>query len=150
MLQRMESDCRSSCRPPLEALEIQGGEPAGSLCRTAYYFVKTAAPGERRAGRRWRTYLRSGKILGAGQHFSIDCQIYDRSAGGARLRLFTRAPVPRRIQLFDEISEKLYDARVVWRSGCEIGICFARGVQPRSPSREQLSHLRAGKAFAPY
>ncbi|HET6375896.1 MAG TPA: hypothetical protein VFF88_07580 [Methylocella sp.] len=150
MLQRLGPNHRSYRRPPLEALEIQGGEPPARLRRSAYYSVKTAAPGERRAGRRWRTYLRSGKILGAGQNFSIDCQIYDRSSGGARLRLFTHAPVPRRIQLFDEIMEKLYDARVIWRSGCEIGICFARGVEPRSPTREQLSRLRARSAFAPY
>ncbi|HET6378740.1 MAG TPA: hypothetical protein VFG05_10625 [Methylocella sp.] len=150
MPQKLEPDHRSYRRPPLEAFEIQGGEPPARLSRSAYYFVKTAVPGERRAGRRWRTYLRSGKILSAGQNFSTDCQIYDRSPGGARLRLFTQGPVPRRIQLFDEISGKLYDARVVWRSGCEIGICFARGVTPRSPSREQLSRLHASGAFAPY
>ncbi|MBO0733744.1 MAG: hypothetical protein J2P49_05375 [Methylocapsa sp.] len=108
-----------------------------------YYVVTTAAPNEERMERRCRTRLRTGKILGTKSAYLADCQIFDRSSSGARLRLFTNARLPSRITLFDEISQKLTGAKIIWRRQREIGIAFLPFACLREPSGAELSRLRA-------
>lgn len=123
--------------PLLDAIKIY---PRGSATRSndrahfdevTYYVGKTAALGEKRSAPRRRTRLRTGKIVDPRSLYLIECQIYDWSETGARLRLFSNVLVPSRIQLFEDVSERLINATIVWRRRREIGLRFV----PRSGLR---------------
>jgi hypothetical protein len=73
---------------------------------------------------RRRTRLRSGKVTDRDGTFLAECQIYDRSPNGARLRVTTNSPVPDRILLFDDELSSLSAATVAWRRANEIGVRF--------------------------
>ncbi len=103
-----------------------------------YCVVKPKDAGDKRSARRRRTRLRSGKLLDPRNALLIDCQIYDRSEKGARIRLIGDCPVPR----YEESPERLLEANVVWRKDREIGLCFTPNAQSRLISKAQLAHLR--------
>jgi hypothetical protein len=109
-----------------------------------YYVVRTATLSEKRFSERRRTRLRSGKIVNPRSAYLIECQIYDWSGTGAKLRLFDAASVPGRIQLFEDASERIINAMVVWRRRREIGIYFIPGVRKINLTTAQLASLRAG------
>jgi hypothetical protein len=111
---------------------------------TVYFAVKTALPGEKRASPRRRTRLRSGIILDQASAVIVECQIYERSKTGARLRLFSDVPVPSNIRLFDEVAKRLTHARVVWRRHREIGVRFAPSSGPRELTNAERVRLRRG------
>jgi hypothetical protein len=131
--------------PILRAIKISPGRSGLSFNGTAnfddvtYYVVKTAALGERRLSRRRRTRLRSGKIVDPRSAHLIDCQIYDWSGMGARLRLFDSVSVPGRIQLFEDVSERLINATIVWRRSREIGIRFVPYARKCTLTKAQLA-----------
>ena len=52
-----------------------------------YCVVKPKDAGDKRSAHRRRTRLRSGKLLDPRNALLIDCQVYDRSEKGARIRL---------------------------------------------------------------
>ncbi len=107
------------------------------------YSVRLVPKGaDRRAARRRRTRLRSGKILDLDNGFMIECQVYDRSENGVRVRLLGDIPAPPVIRLYEDDSERLRDARVVWRRDLDLGLCFVRRAGPRKISRTQLTCLR--------
>lgn len=108
------------------------------------YVGITAALGEKRAVPRRRTRLRTGKIVAPRSVYLIECQIYDWSETGARLRLFTNAMVPSRIQLFEDVSERLINATIVWRRRREIGLRFVPRAGQKSLTKAQLACLRTG------
>lgn len=56
--------------------------------------------------------------------FIVECQILDRSIdiGGARLRLVQLLEVPERFRLYDDELGQLFDARIVWCDGRELGV----------------------------
>ena len=93
--------------PILRAAKISPGESGilsngtANFDEVTYYAVRTAALGERRVSPRRRTRLRSGKVVDSRSAYLIDCQIYDWSGTGARLRLFDNISVPGRDQLFE-------------------------------------------------
>ncbi|MGD1036132.1 MAG: PilZ domain-containing protein [Roseiarcus sp.] len=76
----------------------------------------------RRSEPRVRTRLRSGKLLDRDKIFLTDCSIFDRSTHGARLRLFANVDLPERFRLYDEASKQLFDAKVAWRRGQDVGV----------------------------
>ncbi|HUZ90654.1 MAG TPA: hypothetical protein VMU78_01950 [Methylocella sp.] len=78
-----------------------------------YCVVKAKDAGNRRLARRRRTRLRSGKLLDPRNALLIDCQIYDRSEKGARIRLIGDTPVPIKIRFYEESPERLLEAKVV-------------------------------------
>ena len=121
--------------PVFEAARVAdlGGAPAGA---DFAYSVRLVG------ARRRRTRLRSGKILNLGNGFVIECQIYDRSEKGVRVRLFADIPAEPVIRLYEDDPERLSDARVVWRKGSELGLCFIRRNGARRLSRTQLTCLR--------
>jgi len=86
---------------------------------------KTSGDRDRRGEDRRRTRLRSGKILDSQNKFLIECQVHDRSAQGARLRLVANVFTPTRIRLFDDEAKTVQDARIVWRRDRELGVRFA-------------------------
>lgn len=112
-----------------------------------YMVIEKKSGREQRAEPRKRTRLRSGKILDTTNRFLVECQIHDRSAEGARLRLVANVSAPQRIRLFDDEAKILRDARIVWRRNHEIGVRFApsaRTVFLRPGERASL----AGKYYA--
>ncbi len=111
------------------------------------YCVELGESGERRSAKRRRTRLRSGKILDLHNGFLIECQIYDRSNNGARVRLLADVSAPVAIRLYEDCPERLLDARVVWRRDHEIGLRFIERPGPRRLSRTQLTCLR-GRYYA--
>ena len=79
---------------------------------------------DKRTYPRRRTRLRSGKVTDRDGKFLAECQIYDRSPNGARLRVTTTLPVPDRILVFDDELSSLLAATVAWRRTNEIGVRF--------------------------
>jgi hypothetical protein len=138
------TDPWKSSGPVLDAVKVAAGNIGPPPAGVVYYAVKTALPGERRTLPRRRTRLRSGLIFDLASIDFVDCQIYDCSKTGARLRLFSNVRVPVRIRLFDEVAKRLTDANVIWRRNREIGICFAPFARPRELKSAELARLRAG------
>ena len=114
------------------------------------YTVVEARPpdrNERRAEPRRRTRLRSGKVLDAKNRFLIECQVHDRSARGARLRLVADVSAPAKIHLFDDEAKMVCEAQIIWRSNQELGVVFLAHVNAdglRPAERTALS----GKYYA--
>jgi hypothetical protein len=133
-------------RPLMAAIKV-GRLEDGDPRRDFTYCVTATLESERRATRRRRTRLRSGKTLTPGNGFLVECQIHERSEQGARLRLLAPIPIPGRLRLYEDAPERLIDAFVVWRRDCEIGICFAPHARSRGITSAQLSCLR-GRYYA--
>jgi hypothetical protein len=133
---------RNSGGPILNAIKLGhvGTSPKGNV----YFAVKTALTGEQRASPRRRTRLRSGIIFDPASAYFVDCQIYDCSITGARLRLFSNVHLPFRIRLFDKVAKRLADAIIVWRRHREIGIRFAPSSGPRELTAAERARLRCG------
>jgi hypothetical protein len=102
--------------------------------------------GEKRAGSRRRVRFRSGKLASLDGAFLGDCQIYDRSADGARLRIGTSGPIPESVLLFDDEQNSLAPASVAWRRPNELGIRFIPGRQ--TAKTEEIARRLAGKYYA--
>ena len=111
------------------------------------YCVTIAKSDDRRSAGRRRTRLRSGKLLDLHNVFLIECQIFDRSHKGARVRLFADVQAPNAIRLYEDFPERLLAARVVWCKQRELGLRFVRQLAPRVISRTQLTCLR-GRYYA--
>ena len=135
--------------PVIDARKFDGSQqwPAGEV---TYYVVKTSVPHgfgktsstakarpqapwgtatvkptrESRVSPRQRTRLRSGQIFDPLKRELIDCQIYDRSETGARLRLFANIQFPPKIRVYEDQPDRRNDALIVWRKGREIGVRF--------------------------
>jgi len=99
---------------------------------------------EKRLEARRRTRLRVGKILDRGNRFLSDATIIDRSCGGWRLLLAREVAAPEIFHFFDEESETIFLARIVWRRQCLWGV--RRGA-PVAATPRQIASLR-GKFYA--
>jgi hypothetical protein len=133
---------KNAHRLVIDAVKVDRPGEGGARQNFTYCVVKTPDEGNRRSARRRRTRLRSGKVLDPRNAFLIDCQIYDRSGKGARIRLIGDRPVPSKIRLYEESPERLLEAKVVWRKDREIGLCFNANAESRWISKAQLAHLR--------
>ena len=101
---------------------------------------------EKRRCRRRRTRLRSGKILDGANRFLVEATILDRSSSGLRLRLAKDCAIPQHFRLFDDETELILIARIVWRRQALIGA----QIDPSGPARtspRQIASLR-GKFYA--
>ena len=91
--------------------------------------------------------MRSGKIADINDKFIADCQIFDRTDKGARLRLARVIDLPEKIRLFDDEKNVLLTAVVVWTQGMQIGVMFPQGpgmIETSGPGHAALS----GKFYA--
>ncbi len=133
-------------RASVTALKVAdlGEAPIGQSFAYCVTFTKSA---DRRSAGRRRTRLRSGKLLDLHNAFLIECQIFDRSHKGARVRLFADIQAANAIRLYEDFPERLLDARVIWRKERELGLRFVRPFAPRAISRTQLTCLR-GRYYA--
>ncbi len=132
----------ASARPTLDGIKVSRLSRLASG-EVTYVVLTPPAPakGEKRADRRWRTHLRSGKVVDGGTVILAESQIRDRSAGGARLRLATPVTLPPQIRFFDDISKHLFEASVAWQRGCDIGIAFLHEVDLRDLTRAERFRL---------
>ncbi len=114
------ADPRASFVTALKVADLSEGRALDAFA----YSVTLTKGADRRSGRRRRTRLNSGKLLDPRNGFLIECQIYDRSENGARVRIFADIAPPNAIRLYEDCPERLVDARVIWRNGRELGLRF--------------------------
>ncbi|WP_395664291.1 hypothetical protein [Methylocella sp.] len=124
--------------PLLEATKVGRREWLSISPGFAYY----AAPIDRRRTRRQRTRLRSAKLLDGANGFLADCQIFDRSEGGARVRLFAALAPTASLRLYEDRPEGLFEARLVWRSDGALGLALTRPATGRGVAFLDLLALR--------
>lgn len=105
-----------------------------------------AEPGERRTFTRQRTKLRSGKIIHANGQFITECLIHNRSASGCRLRLAAAIALPSLIHLFDDQSERLFQAAVMWQRQRDVGIRLLPS--PANGRNRAIAQRMKGKFYA--
>lgn len=135
-----QSQPKAKARPILEARRVASLAPPGQ--DVSYMVIAPATKSrEHRIDRRWRTHLRSGKIVDGRTILLSESQVRDRSARGARLRLAASVPLPARIRFFDDVSQHLYEAVVAWRRGAEIGVTFLGEVDLSRLTRPELFRL---------
>ena len=79
--------------------------------------------------------------------FIVDCQIFDRSREGVRVRLAGRLRLPEHVKFFDDELRRLYVARVVWQRGNEAGLWLPEGIDGGTCSGKAYTRL-AGKYYA--
>ena len=103
--------------------EARAHEASLEFSYTVLHEAEGSAPkGERRRFTRQRTRLRSGKIIHPGGRFITECLIHNRSASGCRLRLPSAIALPSKICFFDDETERLFQAVVMWQKAKDIGI----------------------------
>jgi len=105
----------------------------------------SALPSGRRRKPRRRTRLRTGKIADIDGTFLIECQIFDRSEKGARLRMAELCILPDHFKLFDDEFNVLLIATVIWIDDREIGVAFTQG--PGSIETEGNEHAALGGRY---
>lgn len=134
-------------RAMLDAIKVDRPEDGDARQNCTYYVAETRNSSDKRSTPRRRTRLRSGKVLDHRNAFLIECQIFDRSEKGARIRLVEDIWAPGNIRLFEDAPQTLIDAIVVWRKDREIGLCFNPCAQSRGITKAQLACLR-GRYYA--
>ncbi|MCO4315677.1 PilZ domain-containing protein [Phyllobacterium sp. 21LDTY02-6] len=111
-------------------------------------FTKTRKNGpDQRLEERKRTRLRSGKIISVDGRFIVECQFYDLTENGARIRLARKAIVPEQFWLFDDQYCGVLLGQSVWSEGMEIGIRF---ITPADvpPLGEAVLEALSGKYYS--
>ncbi|QXX74684.1 hypothetical protein [Methylovirgula sp. HY1] len=128
--------------PSLEAVKVTS-LPAPGSANVAYMVLSppSKASGDKRAERRWRTHLRSGKIVAGGARIVTESQVRDRSARGVRLKLAANILLPKRIRFFDDVGKRMYEGVVAWQRGRDIGISLRQEVDTRELTRAELFKL---------
>jgi hypothetical protein len=128
--------------PVLEAVKVTQGNIARTGEASYTIIEPQVAPREKRLEARRRTHLQCGMILDRNDRFLIDCQIYDRSRHGARLRLAANLRLPRQVHLFDDLAGQMLDTEIAWRRGQNVGVRFSQAPDLPSLSEAQIKALR--------
>jgi hypothetical protein len=103
--------------------------------------------GDKRITARRRTRLRTGKITDLMNRFIVECQLYDCSVSGARIRLMADLRIPNWVRFYNDELRTLDTAEVMWRDKLEVGLRF----MPKEPlSRSDRDAIAAlgGKYYA--
>ena len=140
--------------PPVEARKIEPGHGWGrdtAVLDFSYSVLPAGDParrsdGERRGSSRLRTRLRSGKIIGPDGRFITECLINNRSAAGCRLRLSVALTPPPRVFLYEDQSNELFQAVVVWTRDRDIGLRLSPC--PQTPAHRELAGRMRRKFYA--
>ena len=139
---------------PVDARKVEPGTGWGretAALDFSYSVLPAAEParrsdGERRGSNRLRTRLRSGKIIGTDGRFITECLINNRSPSGCRLRLSAAITPPPRVFLYDDQSNELFQAVVVWSQGRDIGLRLSPC--PQTPANRELAGRMRRKFYA--
>jgi PilZ domain-containing protein len=110
----------------IESRERVSGVDLGSAEFNGRTVVK-----ERRLSSRQKSFLQ-GRVYFNNRRSCVDCLVRDYSEHGARLKFSESATVPDAVELFIPNREEMNRARVIWRSGNELGVSFGEDIQ--SPS----------------
>jgi hypothetical protein len=78
---------------------------------------------EQRNSQRQRQFLR-GFVRVTHNNTTIDCIVRDISDTGAKLRLKYTTPMPEFFELHIPSKGKFANSKLIWKNGCEVGICF--------------------------
>jgi hypothetical protein len=136
---------------PQPLLEAQKVDRLSARSGAVTYTVADSPPKpngqDRRDPPRKRTRLRCGKILDQHGKFLIECQVHDRTAVGAHLRLIKPVGLPRHIKFFDDEQGVVLDADVIWRKKGEVGIQFWTKLNGQT-TRSGLHSALGGKYYA--
>lgn len=127
--------------PILEAVKVKSPVPRRAQEVTYMVLEPEPAARDKRAERRWRTHLRSGRLVDAQTYIVAESQVRDRSARGVRLRLAGNIRLPERIRFFDDVSKRMFEAQVAWQRGQEIGLSLLREIDASRLSRSELWRL---------
>ncbi len=95
------------------------------------------AGAEQRRSRRIRTSLRTGQLYDMRNNFLADCQVRDRSTGGAKLRLLSNLTLPPHFKFHDDVECTLIEVELRWRNKNEIGVKFAGPWEEGLPSAKE-------------
>ncbi len=105
-------------KPPSKVLpKAAGAEP----CATD---EPAPAGADKRSSKRVRTSLRTGQLYDMRGNFLADCQVRDRSAGGARLRILANLTLPPQFKFHDDVDCTLVEVELRWRNKQDIGVQF--------------------------
>jgi len=93
---------------------------------------------ERRLLSRHKSFLQ-GRVYFNNRRSCFDCLVRDYTDHGARLKFSENATVPDAMELFIPNREEMHRARVIWRSGKELGVSFGEDIHSPSiaPEAEQ-------------
>jgi len=96
---------------------------------------------------RVRTLLRGKLVYGEGMFvpcgaFTLDCAVRDLSAGGAKVTIADRQPLPVDVFLIVVKHSVAHRARVVWTAFPARGLQFLQTYAMRAPLPENLNFLR--------
>jgi len=100
-----------------------------------------------RALARWRTRLRSAKLIDADNAFLCEALVQDLSAGGMRLRLARNIGLPPRFGVYDDDSGALFTVTQAWRRGLAVGVRI-HGGGPPSPMKRNDRTALGGRYYA--
>ncbi|WP_020174532.1 PilZ domain-containing protein [Methyloferula stellata] len=107
------------------------GKPTAKTDSPGAAVAEAPAPGEKagngadkRRSRRIRTSLRTGQLYDMRNNFLCDCQVRDRSVGGAKLRLMSNISLPTVFKFHDDVECTLVEVELRWRNKNEIGVQF--------------------------
>jgi hypothetical protein len=100
---------------------------------------------DHRLSPRQRSLLR-GVVYFAGNPCAANCLVRDLSETGARIE-FTAPPaaVTNKLELQIPLKAQRHHCRVVWRSGCEVGVSFAEAsaAVPPQDIAERMARMEA-------
>ena len=88
---------------------------------------------ERRDDIRLRSRLRPGKLLSVDGAYLADCAIIERSAAGARIRLFEAVELSGDMTLFDESETLSRSVQLVWSAKGQVGLHYTSPAIPVDP-----------------
>ena len=88
---------------------------------------------ENRASPRRKLFLREGSLVDRRPERLLRCVIKDGSEGGARVRVVFGEVVGDEVTLIDTKEGTERPARIVWRSGSELGLSYTGEVRRGRP-----------------
>ncbi|KQT82459.1 hypothetical protein [Aurantimonas sp. Leaf443] len=94
---------------------------------------------DRRVRDRSPVSFRPARLFSLEGRFLADAAILERSADGARLRLFGNAGEAAEVYLYDETDRRRWRARRVWSDGYKAGYAFLS--VPEAPEREEAERV---------
>ncbi|MBE7204025.1 MAG: hypothetical protein INR70_40390 [Parafilimonas terrae] len=127
--------------PLVEARKVASGAAGRDFTYAVIDLSPRCQAADRRRFARQKVRLRSGKIIRPDGQFLCECLVQNRSSAGGRLKLQTAAALPDAVLFYDDQSEQLFHATVVWRRDREVGLRL-QPCAPTGPHRAVAARMR--------